>query len=93
MFKPVQQWEYRMESIASGASSKFSSPSIILESSDLKNIGDEGWELVDIFEEVETVHPNFGDEDYVTGIRTNTRTQKVTFLFKRPKKFYNQMQE
>lgn len=41
-------------------------PSIILESSDLKNIGDEGWELVDIFEEVETVHPNFGDEDYVT---------------------------
>ncbi len=49
----------------------------------LNKMGADGWELVDIYTEVETKHPNFGNSEYVTGIRENTRTSVVNFVFKR----------
>lgn len=45
------------------------------------SLGDEGWELVDVFEETETVHPNFGNSEYVTGIQPNVRTSEISFVF------------
>lgn len=46
--------------------------------------GRNGWELVSTYTTVETVYPNFGDEKYHTGIKENTRTEKINFVFKRP---------
>lgn len=42
-----------------------------------------GWELVDIYTMIETVHPNFGNKKYVTGLQPNTRTQAICYVFKR----------
>ena len=50
----------------------------------LNELGQDGWELVSTYSEIETVHTNFGNSDYVTGIRENTRTCVVYFVFKRP---------
>jgi len=33
----------------------------------------------------ETVHPNFGNEQYVSGIEPNVRTAEIDFVFKRKK--------
>ena len=46
-------------------------------------LGKEGWELVSTYTETATAFPNFGNSDYVTGIRDNTRTSVVNFVFKR----------
>lgn len=51
----------------------------------LNSLGKEGWELVDIYEIMETVHPNFGSDKYVTGMQPNVRTAEINFVFKRRK--------
>jgi len=38
---------------------------------------------VDTVTEIETVHPNFGDEQYVTGLQPNVRQRSVTLIFKK----------
>jgi hypothetical protein len=45
-------------------------------------LGNEGWKLVDVFEIIEIVHPNFGNDDYVTGLQPNVRTSTVNFVLK-----------
>lgn len=52
----------------------------------LNSLGAEGWEVVSSYTEVETVHPNYGDPKYVTGIQPNTRTTVVTIILKREKR-------
>ncbi|GEM_PF-622624 len=49
----------------------------------LNEMGRDGWELVSTYTEVETVFPNFGNSEYVTGIRDNHRTYAINFVFKR----------
>jgi hypothetical protein len=46
-------------------------------------MGKEGWELVSTYTEIGTSFPNFGNSEYVTGLRDNTRTCVVNFVFKR----------
>lgn len=53
--------------------------------SELNKLGDEGWELVSTYTTIETKFPNFGNKKYVVGIRDNTRTEKICFVFKRKK--------
>jgi len=49
-----------------------------------EELGLEGWELVAVAPLTETVHPNFGDEKYVTGLQPNVRTASFWLIFKRP---------
>ena len=49
----------------------------------LNNLGEEGWELVSVYTTIETVFPNFGDAEYHIGIKTNSRTESINFVFKR----------
>jgi hypothetical protein len=55
--------------------------------SSLDRLGSEGWELVGVFLEHETAHPNFGSEGLVTGLQPNVRPQKLVCIFKRQRKF------
>lgn len=50
----------------------------------LIKLGNEGWELVTSYLEIETAFANFGSDKYVTGIRENIRPQKLVLIFKRP---------
>lgn len=51
----------------------------------LNGYGKDGWELVDVYTNIETVFPNMGNEQYHTGIKENTRTQIVNYVFKKRK--------
>ena len=82
----VDSWEYKVIEIDGNGYSRFDS--LTFEADDeveqLNALGVDGWELVGVFTITETVHPNFGNSGYVTGIRENTRTCKVKYVFKRP---------
>lgn len=82
-------WEYKVVKVA-GQESELSadfSPMVFTDQNPMLNkMGQEGWELVSTYTETSTVHPNFGNSEYVTGIRENTRTSVLNFVFKRPAK-------
>lgn len=83
-----QKWEYKTMMIAGIPIGDFH-PRLTTdekeETAQLDSLGKEGWELVDVYTSIETVHPNFGNDKYVTGLQSNTRTQAVHYIFKRPK--------
>lgn len=57
--------------------------SVNLKDEELSLLGNDGWELVGTFLEVETTHPNYGKSEYVTGLQPNIRPQKAVLLFKK----------
>ncbi|MBO7568153.1 MAG: DUF4177 domain-containing protein [Bacteroidales bacterium] len=78
-------WEYKVVTIG-GEETKDSAPKTIkVAGEDLNIFGKDGWELVGIYTNTETAYPNFGNAEYVTGIRENVRTGSVSFVFKRKK--------
>lgn len=79
------KWEYKIVTVENEQASAFEASEIKVSSEDLNLFGEEGWELVDVYTIVETEHPNFGNSEYVTGIRENTRTASVNYVFKRKK--------
>lgn len=83
-----QKWEYKTL-IAWGEMSSqfdyFSHNSIPVPEVELNKLGEEGWELVSVYTRIQTVHPNFGNDKYVTGLQPNTRTHGVFYVFKRLK--------
>ena len=64
---------------------KFESNKFEVTDESLSLFGKDGWELVGIFEKTETVHPNFGNDQYVSGLQPNVRTAEINFVFKRKK--------
>ena len=84
-----QKWEYKTL-IAWGGElpsqlDYFSPNSIPVPEVELNKLGEDGWELVSVYTRIQTVHPNFGNHKYVTGLQPNTRTHGVFYVFKRLK--------
>ncbi|MFN4066267.1 MAG: DUF4177 domain-containing protein [Thermosynechococcus sp.] len=90
---PNSKWEYKTVYVRAETVSyvypKLSTKevSLIELESEVEKLGKQGWELVDSFVEDETVHPNFGNEEYVTGLQPNVRPNRVVLLFKRKRWF------
>lgn len=78
-------WEYKTVSIEGQSITKYSSNEFQLPDSTLNAMGKEGWELSTSYTTTETTHPNFGSEEYVTGLQPNVRTKSIVFVFKRSK--------
>lgn len=79
------KWEYKTVNATKKPNSDFQSNIIYLEGETLNTYGEEGWELISVMDQIETVHPNFGNKDYVTGLQPNVRTSEITLIFKRKK--------
>lgn len=82
------KWEYKVLIVANegferSGQDAYRRANITPTESDLNKIGNEGWELVGNYLEMETAHPNFGSAEYVTGLQPNIRPQRVVLLFKR----------
>ena len=81
-----EQWEYKIVKVAgtdAEVMADFGTLVFADQTSMLNKMGKEGWELVSTYTETGTSLPNFGNSEYVTGLRTNTRTVVVNFVFKR----------
>lgn len=90
-------WEYKKviftgDSFSRVGDEAFKASIIYVSENYLNELGEEGWELVSTTLEMETAFPNFGREEYVTGIRENTRPQRMICIFKR-KVVVNQKKE
>ena len=94
IFQPLEKWEYAYVDIISESNSsavtlgsnyeKMSFKTIPDFTYKISSMGEQGWELVGIAVEHETVHPNFGEnQNLVTGIQPNVRPQKMICIFKR----------
>lgn len=87
-FKPKPAYDYKVVFIPGENKSRtgtdaLEATSIQFAGNDMTALGDEGWELVDVFLENETAYPNFGNSDYVTGLQPNVRPRRAVLLFKR----------
>ena len=83
----IQTWEYEVVKVVGKNAKSYAtaSPLVFDDQKDMLNkMGQEGWELVNIYTEIATVFPNFGNGNLVHGIRDNVRTRVVYFVFKRP---------
>jgi len=97
LFRPAPKYAYKVVSVQAQFSqdpqasaydkenaAKLVSTSVDIKDEQLAVLGQEGWELVGTFLEVETTHPNYGNSQYVTGLQANVRPQKAVLLFKKP---------
>ena len=81
------KWEYKVVKVAGRDAEEMAefSPKVYSDQTPMLNMmGKDGWELIEVYTEVATVHPNFGYSQYVNGIRDNTHTSVLNFVFKRP---------
>lgn len=77
------EWEYRVIHFPAESAEDLSSRSVNIDMTDLQAAGKNGWEIVGQWVEHETVFPNFGRNEYVTGLQPNFRTSKLSVLLKR----------
>jgi hypothetical protein len=91
VIKSVRQPKYAYKAVSvqaqftkTGAKdSDLNTTSVGIKDEDLAILGNEGWELVGTFLEMETTHPNYGNSEYVTGLQPNIRPQKAVMIFKK----------
>lgn len=83
----TSNWEYKVVKVkpTEKKESKLEPNKFEISDESLNLFGKEGWELVDVYENTETVHPNFGNSEYVSGLQPNVRTSEINFVFKRKK--------
>lgn len=83
----TSNWEYKIVTVKGTEKEalKFDTNKFEVSDESLNLFGKDGWELVGIYETTETVHPNFGNSEYVTGMQPNVRTSEINFVFKRKK--------
>lgn len=87
--RPTPKWEYTYRTFLAGdnertGTSAFKYSSINLNQAKLDEMGHAGWEMIGSYLEMETAFPNFGKEEYTTGLQPNIRPQSLIVLFKRP---------
>lgn len=93
--RPAPKWEYHlMHCLAIAPEDKKTASrsgtealwltAVEIDPADLAKLGAEGWELAGSYLEMQTAFPNFGKEDYVTGLQPNVRPQRAVLIFKRP---------
>ena len=87
-FRPFPRYEYKVidflaESNERTGTGALKYASVSIQGEQMQKLGAEGWELMDVFLEMETAFPNFGDSQYVTGLQPNVRPQRAVLLFKR----------
>jgi uncharacterized lipoprotein NlpE involved in copper resistance len=83
-----KKWEYKVVKIPAQDYSRTSYEakwvtSVMPKDSLLNSYGADGWELTTSYLEIQTSFPNFGNEEYVTGLQPNVRPQDVVLIFKR----------
>lgn len=83
-----EKWEYKVLSVSNEGYSLSAADAALPTTvspteSELNKLGLDGWELVTSYLEIETAHPNFGDDKYVTGLQPNIRPQRAVLIFKR----------
>jgi len=79
-------WEYKVVKVAGKDAESLADFGPLVygdQTAMLNKMGKDGWELVSTYTETATAFPNFGNSEYVTGLRDNTRTSVVNFVFKR----------
>ena len=62
-----------------------------LDIEELQMAGKNGWEIAGQWLEHETVFPNFGKDEYVTGLQSNFRPSKLLILLKRKTSQFSQL--
>jgi hypothetical protein len=86
---PQEVWEYKVLKVEAEPNTSQSKREteraglIELPESKLNRLGLEGYELISLVVEFETVWPNFGDREFVTGIQPNVRPSAIVMTFKR----------
>ena len=88
---PLERWEYKVVPVMAEGHDRTGSAALRVSSATpdsqaISKLGDEGWDLVASYLEMETSYPNFGSAQYVTGLQPNVRPQRVVLLFKRRKR-------
>jgi hypothetical protein len=83
-----ERWEYKVVSVMAEGHDRNGAAAVKFASAQpdekaLTKLGGEGWELVGSYLEMETSYPNFGKEEYVTGIQPNIRPQRAVLLLRR----------
>ncbi|HOI92042.1 MAG TPA: hypothetical protein PLK28_16190 [Candidatus Rifleibacterium sp.] len=86
----LPQFEYRVIYFGDGGEGRLGADAIKYRkitpaTYELDALGSSGWELVSTYLETETSYPNFGDNNYVTGIQPNIRPQRLVCIFRRVK--------
>lgn len=96
---PGQQWEYMelqvnadydlpalagLDASWTGSSAARANKHYTFNTAQLTTLGKEGWEVVGVAAAAETVHYNFGNNQYVAGLQPNVRAGSATVLLKRP---------
>ena len=87
-FSCTSKWEYKIVSVKGTEQetmAKFQTNKFDVSDESLNLFGKDGWELVSVYATTETVHPNFGNDQYVSGLQPNVRTAEINFVFKRKK--------
>jgi hypothetical protein len=77
-------WEYKTIEVPAHSAGDLSTRKVNLDLPQLDALGAEGWEVAGLWLEQETVYPNFGKSEYVTGIQPNVRPSRLVVLLKRP---------
>lgn len=85
------EWEYRVMDFPAERAGDLSPRSVNVDITDLQAAGKNGWEIVGQWVEHETVFPNFGKNEYVTGLQPNFRTSKLSILLKRKIENFSQL--
>jgi hypothetical protein len=77
-------WEYKTIEVPAHSAGDAATRKVNLDLPELDSLGKEGWEVAGLWLEQETVHPNFGKTEYVTGLQPNVRPSRLVVLLKRP---------